>query len=128
MSAIPYLVLTNVSQDASVDAQTALANGGRINVYAADDTLLFVVPVLGTPAWQPSSGGVAALTGAPLSSSPAVAGGDANYYKVISAGSVELWRGTVGVDSSFNLIMSSVTIVLAQVVVISFLNHTQPNP
>jgi hypothetical protein len=110
--------IPNASRNAAVDAVTALADGGTIEVRTgsqpatASDTAtgtLLVTFTLAATAYGAGASGVATLAGTPISGT-ATATGTAGWFRVKGSGGSTVLDGAVGTSGAeLNLSTTSIT-------------------
>lgn len=128
------ITLGTDARNASVDARTALVNGGSVKIKSGGGTVLATITLAAT-AFSAASAGSATMRGGdgttavssgnPRTDSSADATGTAATFDMCdSAGNVE-WSGTCGLSGA-DLILDNTSIVAGQEVRITSYTHAQP--
>lgn len=128
------VTLGTTARNSSVDARTALVNGGTIKIKSAGATVLATISLAAT-AFSVSSSGSATAKGAdgttaistsnPLTDSSADASGTAATYDACTSGGTVVWSGTVS-TSGADIILDNLSIVAGQEVRLTGWTHGQP--
>jgi hypothetical protein len=127
---MPVTLQTN-GRNAAADAVTALVNGGKLVLKAANDTVLCTV-TLNNPAFGAASSGSAALSVSPALSGTGSAGAGggtlATKFDFTTSADAVVWSGEVvqGSASDGQIGMDNNSIAEDQVVNVTGYTHTQP--
>ena len=112
------LTLSTEARNASVDARTALVNGGNVIIKTGGGVTLATIALAATAFDAASSGSATARggdgtnpvsAGNPLTDASADASGTAATYDVRTSGNAVRWSGTCG-TSGTDMILDSVSI------------------
>ncbi len=132
------LTLSTAARNASVDARTALVNGGSLKIKQTS-TVLATIPLEATAfeaagtsvagsARALGADGVAVVSaGNPLTDASADATGTANAYDVCNSGGTVIWSGVASASGGGgDLILDNASISITQEVKVTAWTHAQP--
>ena len=120
------MILQNNARNASVDAATALWNGGTIQFYNSSTPATIIVTVtIPSPAFAAASSGSAASNA--YTEATATNSGVVNAYSVKTSGGTLVCTGSVGLSGSgADFIFTDTTFNVADRLQITAITYTQP--